>query len=736
MHALHILHVDTDSAFSTYVSRAGGQRSDTATDTNTATATATVTTVDTAAAALEYLADDDHSIDCLVTEYDLPESDGLELLERVRETHPDIPFILFTGEGTEQVVSEAISAGATDYLEKTGGTEQYELLLSRIEKFVDRHRSSQERDRVYQALASATEGIGLLGSDGRYIYVNDAYAAVYGYEPEDLIGTHWKQLYPADEVERFTDDILPSLHRTGEWSGRSRGKRVTGETFPEKLSLTSLENGGHVCVVRDVSDQLAREQQFDTLADNLQGVVYRCGYDPDWPMQHVLGNVEEFLGYTAHSLETQRLLWRDVIHPEDREMVWETVQEAVSNDEPYNITYRVTTRCGETKWVIERGRGVPRVDGSVTTLEGLITDITARKERKQELEWKTKAMDEASMGIVIADPTEADTPITYVNKEFCELTGYDREDVLGRNCRFLQGPLTAESTVETVREGIANAEPVDVDILNYRRDGTPFWNNLQITPVFDDDGSVSYFVGFQTDVTARIEYERRIAVLHRILRHNIRNHLNVQLAQLEELLDSESNEEAAIENVRAPALSLLESSEKARRIESVLSSASFDPDTVPISSLLDRAYSSASLPEGEESVHVSREDGADPTVLAPPEVAVAFRELIENAVHHATDASPTVSITVETKTTTVASDGRTTAVVVVRIEDTNPHIAEMDRTRLLGNDESPVHHGSGLGLWLVNWLVTMSGGMIEHEAMDGGGNRISVALLRPEPQRS
>ncbi|OIB59124.1 PAS domain S-box protein [Natrialba sp. SSL1] len=724
MHPFHILHVDTDAAFATYVSTAATH------------ASVTVTAVDTAAAALEYLADDDHSIDCLVTEYDLPESNGLELLERVRDAHAELPVVLFTAEGTERIVSDAISAGATDYLEKTGGTERYDLLLNRIEKFVDRHRSTQERDRVYQALASATEGVGLLGPDNRYIYVNDAYAAVYGYEPEDLIGTHWKHLYPADEIERFTDEILPALRHNGEWSGRSRGKRITGETFPEELSLTSLENGGHVCVVRDVSEQLAREQQFDTLADNLQGVVYRCGYDPDWPMQHVLGNVEEFLGYTAHSLETQRLLWNDVIHPEDREMVWETVREAVSRGETFQFTYRLKTRFGETKWVIDRGRGITDADGSVTALEGLITDITARKEHKRELEWKTKAMDEASMGIVIADPTEADMPITYVNEQFCELTGYDRGDALGRNCRFLQGPLTAESTVDTIRERLDNAEPVDVDILNYRRDGTPFWNNVQITPVFDDDGSVSYFVGFQTDVTARIEYERRIAVLHRILRHNIRNHLNVQLAQLEELLDSASSEEAVIENVRAPALSLLESSEKARRIESVLSSASFDPDTVPISSLLDQAYSSASLPEGGESVHVSREDGADPTVLAPPEVAVAFRELIENAVRHATDASPTVSITVETETTTVASDGRTAAVVVVRIEDTNPHIAEMDRTRLLGNDESPVHHGSGLGLWLVNWLVTMSGGMIEHEAMDGGGNRISVALLRPEPQRS
>lgn len=124
-------------------------------------------------------------------------------------------------------------------------------------------------------------------------------------------------------------------------------------------------------------------------------------------------------------------------------------------------------------------------------------DVTARNRREAELEMKTQAMDEAPIGIAITDPTLDDNPMVYANDQFCELTGYDRAEILGRNCRFMQGPASDPETVDEIRQGIESHEPVSVTLQNYRKDGTQFWNKLDIAPVRDDTGELTHWVGFQ-----------------------------------------------------------------------------------------------------------------------------------------------------------------------------------------------------------------------------------------------
>jgi len=116
---------------------------------------------------------------------------------------------------------------------------------------------------------------------------------------------------------------------------------------------------------------------------------------------------------------------------------------------------------------------------------------------------KERAMDEAPVGITVADATQPDEPLVYVNEAFERLTGYPIEQVLGRNCRFLQGPDTDPEAVRELRTGIDSAEPVSVELRNYRRNGDPFWNRVDIAPIRDASGAVTHYIGFQTDVTRR-----------------------------------------------------------------------------------------------------------------------------------------------------------------------------------------------------------------------------------------
>ncbi|MET3889016.1 PAS domain S-box-containing protein [Bosea sp. OAE506] len=114
------------------------------------------------------------------------------------------------------------------------------------------------------------------------------------------------------------------------------------------------------------------------------------------------------------------------------------------------------------------------------------------------------------MAMVITNPSLPDNPIVFCNEAFQKLTGYGREEILGQNCRFLQGPDSDPATVTRIREAIRAGTSVDVDLLNYRKDGSTFWNALYLSPVRGDDGEVKFFFASQLDVTPRVEEREAI----------------------------------------------------------------------------------------------------------------------------------------------------------------------------------------------------------------------------------
>jgi len=120
-----------------------------------------------------------------------------------------------------------------------------------------------------------------------------------------------------------------------------------------------------------------------------------------------------------------------------------------------------------------------------------------------QLDLQDRALAATSEGITISDARQPDQPIIYANAGFERLTGYQVQDILGRNCRFLQGPGTDPTTVAQIRQALQAEREITVEIQNYRHDGKPFWNRLSITPVRDEVGQVSHFIGVQSDITTR-----------------------------------------------------------------------------------------------------------------------------------------------------------------------------------------------------------------------------------------
>jgi sigma-B regulation protein RsbU (phosphoserine phosphatase) len=122
----------------------------------------------------------------------------------------------------------------------------------------------------------------------------------------------------------------------------------------------------------------------------------------------------------------------------------------------------------------------------------------------ETLRLREQAMERCSEGISIVDMRLPGAPLTYVNAGFEKLTGYSRAELLGRNCRFLQGPETSADSIALLRTAIGRGETATVELLNYRKDGTPFWNRLALTPLRDGTGAVTHYVGVQTDITQQV----------------------------------------------------------------------------------------------------------------------------------------------------------------------------------------------------------------------------------------
>lgn len=123
-----------------------------------------------------------------------------------------------------------------------------------------------------------------------------------------------------------------------------------------------------------------------------------------------------------------------------------------------------------------------------------------------------KALDYTRAGLIITNPSLPDNPIIYANKGFLDLTGYDREEVLGKNCRFLQGKQTNSTTVKEMKQAITARTSITVQILNYTKNGRPFWNELYIDPLWMEDKL--YFVGVQKDITEKVNQGNLIVDYH------------------------------------------------------------------------------------------------------------------------------------------------------------------------------------------------------------------------------
>jgi diguanylate cyclase (GGDEF)-like protein/PAS domain S-box-containing protein len=151
------------------------------------------------------------------------------------------------------------------------------------------------------------------------------------------------------------------------------------------------------------------------------------------------------------------------------------------------------------------------IDDKIVGVWGICRDITERKHQTDELRLLKRGIEASPNGLIMVDARKPDMPIVFANPAFSRITGYPSYEILGQNCRFLQGEDTDPEAVRQIREGLQQARRVDVALINYRKDGTPFWNRVTISPVLDATGMCTHFIGIQQDITYQKEQEAKIA---------------------------------------------------------------------------------------------------------------------------------------------------------------------------------------------------------------------------------
>jgi PAS domain S-box-containing protein len=249
--------------------------------------------------------------------------------------------------------------------------------------------------------------------------------------------------------------------------------------------------------------------------------------------------IARLLGMERGDLRGQRLT-RFIVF-EDQDVYYKHCTAVPAAAEGQTCEIRMVTRGGTPFVARIQSIGIADNDGTVTKWRTVISDVTKHKQAGQALHVRNRAMAAAANGIILTDWNQPDNPIIYCNPAFEKITGYTLAEVLGRNPRFLQGDDREQEGLKRVRGAIKEGGECHVVVRNYRKDGTLFWNELTISPVRDEHGQVSHFVGIQHDITEKKQKEAQLLQAQKIevvgqltggIAHDFNNLLTIILGNL------------------------------------------------------------------------------------------------------------------------------------------------------------------------------------------------------------
>lgn len=356
------------------------------------------------------------------------------------------------------------------------------------------------------------------------------------------------------------------------------------------------------------------------------------------------------------------------------------------------------------------------------------------------------AIEMTRMPMLVTDPRRPDNPVVFANRAFVSMSGYEPEEILNRNCRFMQGPGTDKASIAGIREAIAAERQIQMEILNYRKDGSSFWNALFISPVYDPTGRLAYFFASQLDVSRRRDAEEGLAQAQKMealgqltggISHDFNNLLQVMSGHLD-LLElrlkrgelEQVHVHRGVENLRS---AVTKASTLTQQLLAFSRKQSLRGRVVNVNALIEATADLAGRTLGETlQVTVDLESGLGNCQLDTTQFEVSLLNVLVNS----RDAMPQGgTITLQTRGVEVMDDASVSAIglppgryVCLSVIDTGQGIDPSLLARVMDpffttKDEGK---GTGLGLSMVYGFVKQSGGNVTLESEVGVGTTLRM----------
>lgn len=586
----------------------------------------------------------------------------------------------------------------------------------------------------------------------RFLAVNDAAVSHYGFSRSEFHAMTIADIRPAEEIPPLLRAVAHSprgLNYSGVWVHRKKDQtQILVEITSHNLVFQGRD--AELILANDVTSRHRAESALRESREKLQLAIRASNAGLwDWDLQ--TNDVEysavwkRQIGFEDHEISNRVVEWSSRLHPDDVEAALGTVREyLLSSNKQYESTFRLRHKNGSYRLIVSRGTLITDDSGVPRRLIGFHFDFTEQEQARESLRMKDRAIAATTQGILITGPVQDDCPIIYVNPGFERITGYSAKEILGLNCRLLQGERTDNAALERIQLALNNGCSVKEELLNYRKDGTLFWNELSITPIRDDHGVVTHFVGVQSDVTARRATEEQLRQSQKMevvgqlaggVAHDFNNLLTI-ISGYASLLRSE----ASLSANQLQFLNEIEvASDRAAELTKRLLAFGHRQFRNPVATDVNRtAIEMVKLLErtiGKDiKLKLEVDESLSPVVIDQTELSQVFLNLVLNARDAMPHGGQLWIRTCKLETEIELRVGSTTVppgdYVQIMVsddgcgidDDIQKHIFEPFFTT------KPIGKGTGLGLAMVHSTVTNSAGLIAVESAVNQGTTISIFL--------
>ncbi len=474
--------------------------------------------------------------DIIISDYYMPRFTGPDALAILRKLGYDTPFIVVSGKVGEDLAVEIMKSGAHDYITKENMVRlnpaiERELREAgvRRERIQTQEALDRSEERFRRLVEQAADAMFVHDLEGRFVDVNRRACESLGYTREELLEMSVPDVeadYEPGALEKLWRQVSSGTQRTLEGLHR----RKDGTIFPVEVRLGMFESEGSPLMLATVRDVTGRKKAEDELRESEERFratfeqaavgILQVGLEGGWV--RVNDRFCEIVGYTREELGGISVF--DLISAEDFEADYERGDRMLAGElRDYTEEKCIVGKDGRRVWINLTVSLVHDASDEPRYFIAIVEDISQRRQAEEGLRLRDRAIAASSNGIIISDPNQPDDPIIYVNAGFERITGYTSQEVMGLNCRFLQGEDREQPDLDELRAAIREGCECTVILRNYKKDGTLFWNELRVSPVRDERGRLVHFIGVQNDVTERYRAEETVRESEKRFRALVQN---------------------------------------------------------------------------------------------------------------------------------------------------------------------------------------------------------------------